>query len=241
MNNRNSSNRSNRPPLWGRLEGSGGVRRFVYAVGPWLACTANCCQLPFKIDEGRRRTPLLRSPDRKPGLADIQRKTSRIKEFTLGDAIVYSYCRDLRFVLAICLIIGFSAWWGLAPDLLLERPAVLCSPDLELVSRVVKDTFVDHICSTHKVSSPCDCGEPLKKVAKDLFSTEEPSFDPLKLNNAAKVKAFSGCYCSWFSIIRIGFPVWGVVFLRSVFFKRLAVQCRLRYLCGRRKFMIPYI
>jgi hypothetical protein len=51
----------------------------------------------------------LRSPDRKPGFADINRETSRIKAFRLSDAIVYSYWKDMRFVLALCAMIGFSS------------------------------------------------------------------------------------------------------------------------------------
>lgn len=79
---------------------------------------------------------------------------------------------------------------GLEP--LLLKPEALCAPDLELLSRVVKDTFVERVCSYHHVSSPCDCGEPLNKAARDLF--EEPSFDPLELNKTrhnARIKTLS--------------------------------------------------
>jgi len=103
----------------------------------------------------------------------------------------------MRFVLAIliCAIIGFSVWWFLSPELLLAKPAALFAPDLKLLFKVV-DTFFDHVCSSHpkvqvKVSSPCDCDEPLNKTAKDLFAPQE-TFDPLELNNthrAARLKA----------------------------------------------------
>lgn len=113
------------------------------------------------MEEGRiRKTPLLRSPDRKPGLTDISRGTSRKKEFRLEDGILYSYCRDPRFVSVVCGIIGFSAWWALAPEQLLEEPTALCAPDLKLVVQVVKDTFENRVCTYHRVSSPCECGEP---------------------------------------------------------------------------------
>jgi len=103
------------------------------------------------------------------GLADATRQTSRIKEFLLSDAIVYSYVWDIRFVLLICLLTGFSFWSFLTSEPLLLKPEALSSPDLELEVRVVKDTLVDHVCSTHGVPSPCDCGEPLNKAAQDLF------------------------------------------------------------------------
>ena len=83
----------------------------------------------------------MRSPDRKQGLADINRETSRIKSFRLRDAVVYSYWRDPRFVLVVCAMIGITAWWALAPEPLLLKPEALAAPDLELLSKVVKDTL----------------------------------------------------------------------------------------------------
>lgn len=52
----------------------------------------------------------------RPGLPDIERVGSRIKWFRLREALLYSYCRDLRFVLAFCGMLGFSLWWYLAPE-----------------------------------------------------------------------------------------------------------------------------
>ena len=87
-------------------------------------------------------------------------------------------------------MIGFSVWWCSAPEPLLVKPGALCSPDLELLFKVVKDTFVNHVCSSHpQVTSPCDCGEPLNSAARDLF--EEPPFDPLGINNTHRIKALS--------------------------------------------------
>lgn len=63
----------------------------IYSFCPWEAYGANKRQLPLKIDEGRRGAPILRSPDRKPGFADIKRNTSRVKSVSLEDAIIYSY------------------------------------------------------------------------------------------------------------------------------------------------------
>ena len=62
--------------------------------------------------------PLLRTLDRKPGLADILslRDTSRIQVFRLQDAILHSYMYDIRFIKILCLFLGFYLWWALAPE-----------------------------------------------------------------------------------------------------------------------------
>lgn len=96
------------------------------------------------------------------------------------DALTYSYNRDIRFVLLICLLLGFSIWWFLAPELLLFKPAALCSPDLDRIVRVIRETYLNQVCSTHQVPLPCECGYPLNKVAVHLFSPEE-IYDPLGL------------------------------------------------------------
>ncbi|GMH13107.1 hypothetical protein Nepgr_014948 [Nepenthes gracilis] len=86
--------------------------------------------------------------------------------------------RDMRFVLVLCAMIGFSLWWGAAPEPLLLKPEALSAPDINLVTQVVKETFVNRVCTNHpQVLSPCDCGEPLNNIARSLF--EEPPFDPL--------------------------------------------------------------
>lgn len=99
--------------------------KIICSIGPWTPHTANKSQLPFHIERGRK---VLRSPERKQGLADVTRETGRIKEFRLNDALLYSYMYDLRFVLLTCLVIGFSIWWMAVPEPLLESPKALCSP-----------------------------------------------------------------------------------------------------------------
>lgn len=148
----------------------------IYSMGPWLPFTANPNYLPFKIPERGRKT--LRSPDRKKGLADVLRDGGRVKSFRLRDAIVYSYFRDMRFVLLICLLCGFSVWWYLVPSEVFANPGVLSSPDIGLIVRVARETFEKFILSVHHIPSPCDCGEPLNNTAKDLLEPKE-SFDPL--------------------------------------------------------------
>jgi hypothetical protein len=142
-------------------------------------------QLPFKVGT------LMRSPDRKPGFSDRNRlsSTGRIRSFRLSDALLYSYCRDLRFVLLTGLCIGFSVWWSIAPEELLAKPEALCSPDFSLIVRVVKDTYLNKVCSTHNVPLPCECGAPLNKAAIHLFTPEE-SFDPLGLNSKWRSVSF---------------------------------------------------
>lgn len=155
-----------------------------YSFAPWVPLTSTR-GLPFQIKDGLERGGLIRSPDGKPGLADICRESKRIKEFRLSDAIVYSYCKDNRFVLFICILLGFTIWWGVAPEPLLLKPEALSSPDLKLLVKVVKDTFLFRVCSSHPhVSSPCDCGEPLNNLAKELF--EEPPYDPIDLSKTSR-------------------------------------------------------
>lgn len=62
-----------------------------------------------------RKALLLRSPDRnrKIGLGDALRETSRIKSF-LSYAIYYSYVRDIRFYQFYMLFVLISLCWGTA-------------------------------------------------------------------------------------------------------------------------------
>lgn len=80
----------------------------------------------------------------------------------------------------ICLLIGFSIWWVAIPEPLLENPGALCSPDLEHLVNVVRDTYVKKVCSTHNLPTPCECGEPLNRSARLLLEKEE--FDPMQLH-----------------------------------------------------------
>ncbi len=121
----------------------------AYSFAPWVPTTANHMLLPFKIAKVGQASHLVRSPDRKIGLADAGRQTSRIKEFRFFEAINYSYFRDFRFILTTCLLIGFSLWWFHVTEELFINPRALVSPDLELLVRVSRDTFLDHICSLH--------------------------------------------------------------------------------------------
>ncbi|GLU24479.1 hypothetical protein SLE2022_404100 [Rubroshorea leprosula] len=88
-------------------------------------------------------------------------------------------------------MIGFSIWWYTAPEPLLYHPRALASPNLNLLSSVVKDTYEYSICSTHQLPSPCDCGEPLNRAAKEMFSDTAYPFDPLNQKKIKRVSSVS--------------------------------------------------
>lgn len=175
---------------------------------PWKPYRTKLAQLPLRVYPKSRpvsaymREPLykdfryLRSPERDTGLRDALRKTSKVKEFRLGDALAYSYMRDTRFLLLTCLILGFALWWCFMPEPLVLKPDALKADNLGQVVQVCKDAFLDRVCSSHHIKSPCDlCIEPLKKMARNLFPVDE--FDPLGINkaipNERKVLALA-CY-----------------------------------------------
>jgi hypothetical protein len=153
---------------------------------PLLFTNYRGTSLPF-FGRGQRRGPLLRSPERGVRLEAVTKKSSRIKKFKLSDAIVYSYFKDIRFVTLVCLLIGFSAWWVLVPEQLLEGPGVLCSLD---IARLVKDTFIDQVCNEHHVSSPCDYREPINNQVREYFYKQEFD-DPLNFALSNRMKAAS--------------------------------------------------
>lgn len=109
-------------------------RTGLYSFGPWQAYAANRSQLPFEIAEVKG---ILRSAGRTSGYQPGN-LSARIKCFRLRDAIVYSYWRDMRFVLVVCAfcLVVFSL-----------KSAALSAPDVHLLFQVVKDTFVDRVCS----------------------------------------------------------------------------------------------
>ena len=74
---------------------AGETKGLLYTFAPWIPHSTSREQLPFQVPVVGAK--LLRSPDRKPELADVTRKTSRIKSFNLSDALIYSYRMDLRF------------------------------------------------------------------------------------------------------------------------------------------------
>lgn len=83
----------------------------VYAFhSPLIPYVAKQSQLPFRMD-----SRFLRSPER-GGLRNLFTSSSRILGFGIRQALHYSYCRDLRFVLLFCGMLGFGIWWALAPD-----------------------------------------------------------------------------------------------------------------------------
>ncbi len=69
--------------------------------------------------------------------------SSRIKSFSLSEAIIYSYLRDIRFVLLICLLIGFTAWWAEVPQSVFYFPwTAQCSEKFVAVEQLqISDAF----------------------------------------------------------------------------------------------------
>lgn len=166
----------------------GGLNVYYY-LGPWQAYGVNKAALPFKIYQtGRGRVTVMAEPRGKRGLPEVTRGSTRIKEFHLGKALMYSYLRDLRFVLVVCAMIGVTAWWALTPEPLLLKPHALCANDLGVIVNIVKETFVNKVCNLHQVSSPCECGEPVNRVARQLFE-QPPDFDPLETKRTQRTMA----------------------------------------------------
>lgn len=77
---------------------------------------------------------------------------------------------------AVCLILGFSA----APSPLLPVSYLRTGSQIYGVVPL-------RVCSSHHVTSPCECGEPLNSVAKDL----EPAFDPLGIKDTGRSVYFA--------------------------------------------------
>jgi hypothetical protein len=112
----------------------------------WTPYVANRLQIPPLEETLIRRGKkvlLQRSPEGGIGLVDVHKKTTRIKQFRLSEAIVHSYFTDIRFVTLVCLLIGFSAWWVIAPEQLFESPKYAFSGE---VAQLVRDTFIENIC-----------------------------------------------------------------------------------------------
>ncbi|KAK8936150.1 hypothetical protein KSP39_PZI014129 [Platanthera zijinensis] len=76
---------------------------------------------------------------------------------------------------------------------LLQKPFVLCSPDIQQVVSVFQDTFLHKICSPHpQIDSPYYCGEPLNKAARILFPVKE-NFNPLGMKTGYFEQAEVSC------------------------------------------------
>lgn len=100
--------------IWIRDPRNPEARSLIYTLAPWVPYATTRAQLPFEVPkEGAK---LLRSPDRKPGLLDATRRTARVREFGLPEALTYSHLLDTRFILFACLLVGFSAWCFSVPE-----------------------------------------------------------------------------------------------------------------------------
>lgn len=101
-------------------------------------------------------------------------------------------------------MIGFAVWWHIAPIEVLLKPGTLAATDLGLLYRVAKDTFLNHVCSTHQIANPCECGEPLNEVARDLL---KPTFFDLQFHMLRASDLGQECLLSQ-EFFRIGREGW---------------------------------
>lgn len=147
-----------------------------YVFSPWVPYGIKKGFLPFLFGGN-----LMRSPERQPGLQDAIGRSARIRDFTLSEALSYGYSLDSRFILLMCLLLGFTLYCFIVPGPFLEAPGLILSTDLKELIRIGRDTYVDHICSTHHTPSPCVCGEPLNRAMPILLNSQELPFDPLEL------------------------------------------------------------
>lgn len=160
----------------GFVHPEGGINYYNYK-GPWKAYGANPTDPPFPIPTYYSppghpghyySATILRSPPRGAGLKIVEdiASSSRIKSFRLKDGLVYSYAYDLRFVTLISLLLGFTAWWSLSPDIVLYNVKILSvlKSNFHLGVEFLQDSLTKRLCTIHDVPSPCPCVEPLHKV-----------------------------------------------------------------------------
>lgn len=156
----------------------GFIKSMVYTFGDWIPYAVNKAQLPFLLPSSGG---LLRSPNRSPGLLDAVGRCARIRDIGLGEALIYSFRLDSRFILLVCLLTGFSLYCFNVPLAFLENPSLIHAPNLGLLTEIGRDTFVDLVCTEHRTPSPCECGEPLNRELPIMLGTVGREFDPLDL------------------------------------------------------------
>lgn len=110
-------------------------QRQEYITGLWEPVGASIRQLPQEIQNlfnGRRgKGSMLReSPERELGFGEACNKSSKIKEFSLSEAIMYSYLKDIIFVFLLCLLLGFAAWWAYIPKEVYLYPWTTMNPEV---------------------------------------------------------------------------------------------------------------
>lgn len=90
-------------------------------------------------------------------------------------------------LLYLCLLIGFSAWWVFLPEQIILLP--LASLDADFVT-IVKETFVEKVCSYQDVGDRCMCEDRIHKIAAEMFTKMEhalarsETFDPLGFSDS---------------------------------------------------------
>ena len=117
---------------------------------------------------GKGKDKFMGSPERGIGLADIMRRTSRVKS-RYSNQLIWDI---MHYKTLMCVMIGFSIWWYNVPDQILNVPFVLTKPELGGLIDMIKDTFINGVCIEHKNPSPCECGELKNSVTKSVFGQD---------------------------------------------------------------------
>lgn len=136
---------------------------------------------------------LLFSPERIIGLADCLGGNSRIRSFGLGEALYHSYVNDLRFVLFVCLILGFSWWSQYWPNIpgewFVQQPEIVVNPQLVHTYKEALSCFKSY-SSNMALEAQCPhAGCVHDRVLNSLI--DPVPIDPLELKPSPGMKALA--------------------------------------------------
>lgn len=118
---------------------------------------------------------LIRSPERHYGLPDALGRGAKIREFGFIEALDISALRDLPFTLLVCLCIGFTAWYALAPEPLFFQPVEAARAEF---ANHIKDALSKGGCMTRYYGLPCVHEQQFHDQVMEIFK-EHDVFDPL--------------------------------------------------------------
>lgn len=108
------------PDLLGKVSRTSSWREKV-VPHVWKPIATPIYQLPDKLKsmvENRKhfrmgKKMVRSSPENEIGLSKATTSsTGIIKAFTFQESLTYSYLNDNRFLLLLCLLIGFGVWWA---------------------------------------------------------------------------------------------------------------------------------
>lgn len=85
---------------------------------------------------------------------------------------------DFRTSFFFCILFSITVLMEISPEPLLNKPDAIFSENFQDVMNYVRNTYVNHVCTTHKTPSPCECGEPINRIVREIIP--QTSFDPLE-------------------------------------------------------------